>query len=64
MQIEPFELNGKTIKDCYKVIVSQSKEVVRIEFTDGTEVEFDVSWAKDSVTRAYVLCDSIEIHKA
>lgn len=39
MEIEPFELKGKTIKDAYKTDSSGSnEEELVIEFTDGSKV--------------------------
>jgi hypothetical protein len=34
MNVEPFEINGKTVKDCYMI---NGNEKLVIEFTDGTK---------------------------
>lgn len=41
MIIEPFELKGKTIKDCYATNIGKpfnKEQELTIEFTDGTKV--------------------------
>lgn len=63
MEIEPFELNGKTIKEAYHEKISEAKQRLIIEFTDHTKYAVSVFYVEDEITGHPVPLNEVVVTK-
>lgn len=60
MIVEPFELKGLTISDCYAI---EKGEMLIINFTNGLQVQIANQWTEDEISGAKVLLSELSIFK-
>lgn len=63
MVIEPFELKGKTIKDCYYRTQSTLNDTLHIEFTDGSEIDVITLVTEDEISGEEIPTNEMLIEK-
>lgn len=61
MTLEPFQLIGKTIKDCF---YSKEGTELTLEFTDGTKTVVDTVWTEDEISGALIQLDHLTMETA
>jgi hypothetical protein len=64
MVIEPFELKGKTIKDCYFRKMSVLNDTLHIEFTDGSQIKIITLVLEDEISGQDIPTNEMLIQKS
>jgi hypothetical protein len=63
MELEPFELNGRTIRDAHFVRSNQATACLRLEFSDNTCVLIKTLTIDDEITGNPVPVNEVVVYK-